>query len=229
MDEMHECCECFCEIVKMMLVMICSTLRMGDGHILNVWKDNLHVEMRRISQLVRRYRYVGMDTEFPGVVAKPVANFKSLSSFVYQQLRCNVDILKIIQIGISLSDEQGNRPQPTNTWQFNFEFNLETEMYSQESIDLLIQARIDFKEHKRRGIRVEEFGEALMTSGLVLNEDVTWISFHSAFDFGYLVKILTCNMLPEREDLLKIFALGMCLYFNQLFYIIGNSSFNCAR
>ncbi|KAM0671259.1 subunit of mRNA deadenylase [Ordospora colligata] len=198
---------------------------MGDGHILNVWKDNLHVEMRRISQLVRRYRYVGMDTEFPGVVAKPVGSFKSPSSFVYQQLRCNVDILKIIQIGISLNDEQGNRPQPTNTWQFNFEFNLETEMYSQESIDLLIQARIDFKEHKRRGIGVEEFGETLMTSGLVLNEDVTWISFHSAFDFGYLVKILTCNMLPEREDefyrLLNAFFPDFC----DIKFLVQNSKY----
>ena len=32
---------------------------------------------------------------------------------------------------------------------------------------------------------------------------------------------MDAGLLPEREDLLKIFALGMCLYFNQLFYIIG--------
>lgn len=141
-----------------------------------------------------------MDTEFPGVVAKPIGNFKSQSSFAYQQLRCNVDILKIIQLGISLSDSEGNRPLPVNTWQFNFNFSLDTDMYAQESIDLLAQAKIDFKEHEKNGIEIEEFGELLTTSGMVMNEYVVWISFHSAYDFGYLIKVLTCNLLPEKED-----------------------------
>jgi drug/metabolite transporter (DMT)-like permease len=29
------------------------------------------------------------------------------------------------------------------------------------------------------------------------------------------------GLLPKRQDVLRVMALGMCLYFNQLFYIIG--------
>jgi len=40
-------------------------------------------------------------------------------------MRCNVDLLKIIQIGLTLSDEDGNYPQDVSTWQFNFHFSIE--------------------------------------------------------------------------------------------------------
>lgn len=39
-------------------------------------------------------------------------------------MRCNVDLLKIIQLGITLADEEGQLPQECSTWQFNFKFSL---------------------------------------------------------------------------------------------------------
>jgi len=166
----------------------------------NVWKHNLEEEMANIRRLVDKYNYVSMDTEFPGVVAKPLGSFKSQTSFAYQQLRCNVDILNIIQLGISISDENGKRPEPVHTWQFNFQFSLDSDMYSQESIDLLIQAQINFKEHSKYGIDIKEFGSLLTTSRLVMSDKIIWISFHSAYDFAYLIKVLTGNLMPEREE-----------------------------
>jgi CCR4-NOT transcription complex subunit 7/8 len=52
-------------------------------------------------------------------------------------------------------------------------------MYAHESIELLTMAGINFKLHEERGIDAEEFGELLISSGLVLLDDVKWISFHS--------------------------------------------------
>lgn len=39
-------------------------------------------------------------------------------------VRENVNNLKLIQLGITLSNNDGEFPKPTCTWQFNFRFNL---------------------------------------------------------------------------------------------------------
>jgi CCR4-NOT transcription complex subunit 7/8 len=54
--------------------------------------------------------------------------------------------------------------------------------------------------HEEHGIDVLRFGEVLTTSGIVLNDDVRWVSFHSGYDFGYLVKLLINKPLPVAED-----------------------------
>lgn len=59
-------------------------------------------------------------------------------------------------------------------------------MYAQDSIDLLNRAGIQFKRHEEEGIDVNDFAELLITSGLVLNEDVKWLSFHR------LILLKTC-------------------------------------
>lgn len=91
----------------------------------DVWADNLESEMAIIRELIVKYPYVSMDTEFPGIVARPLGNFRSQSEFAYQALRVNVDLLKIIQLGLTFSDERGNLPPEVSTFQFNFRFNLE--------------------------------------------------------------------------------------------------------
>lgn len=48
-------------------------------------------------------------------------------------------------------------------------------------------------------MQMERFAECLISSGLILNEDITWISFHGAYDFAYLLKILTNLPLPDNE------------------------------
>lgn len=73
---------------------------------------------------------------------------------------------------------------------------LQEDMYAQDSIDLLTRSGIDFTRLEERGIEVDAFGELLMSSGLVLSDDIKWISFHSGYDFGYLLKLLTNAPLP---------------------------------
>lgn len=79
---------------------------------------------------------------------------------------------------------------------------------------MLKTSGIDFVKFEQQGIDVHAFGELMMMSGLVLNEDVKWVSFHSSYDFGYLLKTLTCAELPVDEqsflDLLRTFF--PCIY-----------------
>lgn len=82
-------------------------------------------------------------------------------------------------------------------------------MYAQDSIDLLQNSGIQFKKHEDEGIDPIDFAELLMTSGIVLMENIKWLSFHSGYDFGYLLKVLTDQNLPADEseffELLRIY------------------------
>lgn len=170
-----------------------------------VWADNLEEEFELIREIVDDYPYIAMDTEFPGVVVRPVGVFKNSADYHYQTLRANVNMLKLIQLGLTFSDESGSLPRCGSNkeycvWQFNFrEFNLREDVYAQDSIDLLKQSGIDFRKNEERGIDSTRFAELLMSSGVVMNESMHWITFHSGYDFGYLLKVLTCQNLPVME------------------------------
>lgn len=165
-----------------------------------VWNDSLEDEFALIRELVDDYPYVAMDTEFPGTIVRPLRD-----SLPYSTLKENVDLLKLIQVGLTFSDKEGNLPTCGTgkycVWQFTFrEFNVDEDVYAEESITLLTESGFDFKKNNKIGIDVLRFGELLMSSGIVLNDNVRWVTFHSAFDFGYLVKVLTCRKLPETRE-----------------------------
>ncbi|KAG8165689.1 hypothetical protein KVR01_004241 [Diaporthe batatas] len=195
---------------------------LAKGRIREVWKHNLEDEMAVLRDLVQDYPYIAMDTEFPGVVARPMGAFRGKSDYHYQCLRVNVDLLKVIQIGISLFNEDGEtpatRPNSTNStevggagrknanqnavphaWQFNFNFSLNDDMYNEQSIDSLKHAGIDFGLLERDGIDPKKFAALLIPSGLTHFEEVKWISFHGGYDFGYLTKLLMCEQMPNDE------------------------------
>lgn len=64
------------------------------------------------------------DTEFPGVVAKPLGEFRSASDYQYQLLKCNVNLLKLIQLGLTFYNERAEKAPGISTFQFNFKFSL---------------------------------------------------------------------------------------------------------
>ncbi|CAK9301402.1 unnamed protein product [Gordionus sp. m RMFG-2023] len=184
-------------------------LPFAENHIRDVWAHNLEEEFRIIRKICQKYHFIAMDTEFPGVVARPIGNFKSVSDYQYQLLRCNVDLLNIIQLGFTFMDENGKTPPGYLTWQFNFKFSLKNDMYAQDSIDLLQKAGLQFQKHEEDGIDPDDFAQLLMMSGTVLMDNIKWLSFHSGYDFGYLLKLLTVSPLPADEsqffELVQIF------------------------
>lgn len=180
--------------------LLASRVLPTDVEIRDVWADNLDEVMKTIREVVQRNCYVAMDTEYPGVVARPIGSFTTSTDYQYQTLRCNVDLLRIIQLGVAFFHEDGTYMSDLPVWQFNFKFSLSEDMYAQDSIEILKQAGIDFATHEEKGIEVARFGELLVPSGLVLGDNIKWVSFHGSSDFGYLLKVLTCAPLPAEEE-----------------------------
>lgn len=179
-------------------------LKSDSIHIREVWNDNLDAEFKLIRNIVDDYPYIAMDTEFPGIVLRPLGTFKNIYDYNYQTLKANVDLLKLIQLGLTFSDENGNLPTCGTdkycVWQFNFsDFNVNEDMHAADSIELLAHSGMDFKKNNEKGVNASKFSEFLMTSGIVLNQSVVWVTFHSGYDFGYLLKLLTCKTLPGTQ------------------------------
>ena len=167
--------------------------------IIEVYEDNFIDQIKILSSLLDDFNYIGMDTEFPGTVFH-VENMTD--DFYYKSLKKNVDKLKLIQLGITLTNEKGEYPKnhPYHTWQFNLEFDKDIELYKDESVDMLKKCGIDFDKLKRKGIKHNIFAQYFMISNLVLNPDVHWVSFQGSYDFGYLLKLLINTDLPQTED-----------------------------
>ena len=179
----------------------------NNSGIIEVYQDNFNQELKHLSSLLNEYNYIGMDTEFPGIVY----SLPSLTDdFYYKTTKLNVDYLKLIQLGITLSNDKGEYPKPYHTWQFNFQFDITKDKSSQSSMNLLITSGINFNKLKTNGINHKVFFKKFKKSGLVLNPRIHWISFHGSYDFAYLLSNLCGGSLPETE---KKFTDDMRLFF----------------
>ena len=67
------------------------------------------------------------DTEFPGMIKQKKRKFETDEENEYEYIANNADETKLIQLGLTIADEDGNSPFPVCTWQFNFNFNVEHE------------------------------------------------------------------------------------------------------
>ncbi|GFS36543.1 hypothetical protein Acr_00g0046590 [Actinidia rufa] len=112
----------------------------------------------------------------------------------------NVDALKLIQVGLTFRKPPrlGNTLRP---WEFNFrDFDIDSDRQNPESITLLKNQGIDFKKNRDEGIDSQLFAFLLVRAGVVFNSQtaVTRVTFHGAYDFGFLIKLLTQNDLPPN-------------------------------
>ncbi|KAK1394117.1 Poly(A)-specific ribonuclease [Heracleum sosnowskyi] len=192
-----------------------------------VWEENLESELSSIQTLLKDYPYIAFDTEFPGRVYDQVnghgkhvnrkpdkPNSDLPPEKAYSLMKANVDALKLIQLGLTLSDSDGNLPEGGCVWQFNFrEFDVDKDLHNASSIKLLKRQGIDFLASKKHGVRSEEF--ARLFPRCFGERSLTWVTFYGAYDYGYLMKVLTQANLPG--DLNKFMDL-LSQYFGNLRY-----------
>jgi len=136
-------------------------------------------------------------------VARPIGTFKTSSDYHYQTLRCNVDLLKIIQLGLTFRMSMATSAN-TSTWQFNFRVqhyvaslhlfvlvlspndaycfiqpfhNAAMICTPQIRLSCLTKSGINFKKHE---IMVSMWNtlESYSSLGTRFVCDVKWISFH---------------------------------------------------
>ncbi|XP_047326203.1 probable CCR4-associated factor 1 homolog 2 [Impatiens glandulifera] len=180
----------------------------------DVWAHNLESEVDLISQGLKNYPYIAIDTEFPGTV-EPGPVPRRYHSTTYSSLMTNINLTKLIQLGITIGDDKGNLPKVEGSkksciWQFNFQdFDINTDRFVPASIELLRNSGIDFERFRKEGVPLKVFAETIMMSGVFSNVFVRLINFHGSSDFGYLIKCLRWEDLPEKYDvfmeLVKVF------------------------
>ena len=180
-----------------------------------VYASNFKEEIKNIKSITDKgeFTYIGMDTEFPGIIY----NLNNLNKdFYYKTMKLNVESTKLIQLGITLTNKNGEFPKniPYHTWQFNLQFDIDNDKHSEESINLLKNSGIDFENLKKNGINYKKFASGLINSGLVLNPKIKWISYQGSYDFAYLLKLLRNEQFPENE---KAFVNTLQLYFPEFY------------
>jgi hypothetical protein len=193
-----------------------------DARSQEVWTHNLEEEMLKMQDVAEEYSHVAMDALLPGIVAQPTGPFGDYAGYNYQTLRCNVDLTRAIQIGLTLSDAEGNQPKTICTWRFNFAFDAGSDLVSPELMERL-RHQFDLEKHQREGIDAPLFAELLMSSGLVLNEDIRWISYCASGSFGQRSLDTSSN---GCADLLGLPFVSFCgLYnFGHLLHLLTSQS-----
>ncbi|KAH7415931.1 hypothetical protein KP509_14G067100 [Ceratopteris richardii] len=164
-----------------------------------VWDCSARKEFLLINKLLHSFPNVSIDTEFPGCFPVCYGSF-SEEEHAYQMLKANVDSLKLIQVGFTLTNEHGELPMVNGAccaWQFNLcGFNIASDFYVESSIRLLRESGIDFEKNRREGIDSRRFGRLLMKYNLVCNRKIKYVCYQGDYDFAYLLKLLTGQSMP---------------------------------
>ncbi|KAL9689857.1 hypothetical protein QQ045_010248 [Rhodiola kirilowii] len=167
-------------------------------HIRIVTRHNFRVEFSAINYLINatRYNKVSFDTEYPGQLFHSDPKQSLHPAAAYSLMKANVDDLKLIQVGLVVSDAEGNLPHfNTNfvyVWEFLLsDFDVDNDEGDNDSIGLLMRQGVDFEFNLREGINRRDFVTMLMWSGLVGrgNSRVTWITFNGAHQKPYVTTV----------------------------------------
>jgi len=158
-----------------------------------VWHHNFEEEFQAVLTAIADNTscVVALDMEFPGFL-RDEPRWRESRELHFQALRENVDQLRPIQVGLAVAgDDRAIR----GSWTFNLRFNLGADRHTKASVEFLRRAGVDFARHAKEGLDGAILGRRLFASKLVGFRCSTpiWLTFAGAYDFGFLLKLLSCG------------------------------------
>ncbi|CAN0861454.1 Probable CCR4-associated factor 1 homolog 5 [Linum grandiflorum] len=147
-----------------------------------------------MEQALPNYPIFSVDCEFPGFLLQTPRN--GSDDLRYSHLKHNVDQTHLIQLGVTLSD----RGSIFSTWQFNFEFDLDKDVHTKETVTFLKGHGIDFEKHRAYGIKRTQFAVQFCNLMARKTTPLIWVTFHGLYDFAHIIKVLTNAAMPEMPS-----------------------------
>ncbi|XP_059430037.1 probable CCR4-associated factor 1 homolog 9 [Corylus avellana] len=173
-----------------------------------VWDYNLMEEISALMEASSKcdHCFVAMSTNFPSNIFTSKEG-KEVSP--YNLMKFNVEATCIIQLGLALCDANG---KSFGVWEFNFkDFDERIHSHHINTIELLKDQEIYFDYNGVMGIDSLRFARLILKSGLLSNSRITWVMFHSDYDFGYFIKMLTGGeVLPLHQSVYVKHMIKFC-------------------
>lgn len=177
--------------------------------VVNVYSYNFEEHMYSLKENLVHYTCISLDTEFPGFIYDQ----SNSSGTAYERTKLNVDIMQLIQVGISLSTPSGDRC--STVYQFNLKWNIDIANYSAPSVQMLASAGLDFAGCAQQGIAHSDFSQALQWLGILHNPFYTFVAFDGKYDFAYLVSLFSSDQYGKKPlpDTVEEFMKYVTYYF----------------
>ncbi|KAH7420956.1 hypothetical protein KP509_13G032300 [Ceratopteris richardii] len=136
-----------------------------------VWRCNATAEFKLIGDLKQEFSTIVIDTEFLGSLKLDFlcSEQDSNEDSTYRTLKVNVNMMKLIQVGITLVDNWGRLPMINSI---------------SDSIQLLQNSGIDFERNRRDGLESRTLGSLLLKHHLVFNPRMHYVCYQGDYDFA---------------------------------------------
>ncbi|KAL0536065.1 hypothetical protein IC582_024997 [Cucumis melo] len=161
-----------------------------------VWASNFISQITQFDECLRFHTILTIDTEFLGFIIQSPRD--SIDEEIYKNFHFNVNQMKLIQLGITASNDLG---QIGGSWEFNFsDFDFQVDAHSPSAIPFLEKNGLDFKKLKKDGIPIASFTKKFLP--IIKKRDIfRWVTFHGLYDIGYLIKAMgLITMLPKSME-----------------------------
>ncbi|CAN6457348.1 unnamed protein product [Victoria cruziana] len=196
---------------------------MKSATLREIWEDNFYREQEFIRQVVVQHNYVTVATRVIPVAAAvgPASSSSDAPTGTRQTLdenyaffRQRSDAVRLLQIGLTFSDEGGNLPKDPATgerciWELNVKVAKSVEEIDDSFRQHLTEKGVDVDFNMKHAIHPDVLCIGFWCMDALMKERIRWVVFRAGAAFGPLLNIMReAEKLPERrEDFLDVVKL----------------------